>query len=1035
MNILTSLQKLAGGLKQSALNHWSTGIVAALAVCSSTPALGQVSVKTLGGGPFSQDTSTTPGSYIITFTGGTGGGAGIKLDNPLGMSFDASGNLYIAENGQGNILKVTNPGDRSTSFTYLFATGLSSPVDVKVASNGDVYVLNSPTGGGSIVRYNSSGTLLGTITTALVNPTALALNSDGNLLVSEIGGAIKSVTTGGVVTTLSTGFTFPTGISLYSTNRLAIADAGDNSIKILNLTNTANITLLAGGNGAGYTNGSGFSAAFNTPRNLSTAPNGSLVVADQNNHRVRIISSGGVVDTIYGVATNSWDPYLPNSGLYPGWRDGTNAHANSPFGVIVGPGATNVFVTEIGHPAGPLLRVASGFSLAAQTGTNNTTTNVFVDTTLTNVVISLGFATGEGSSDYEGFPGQTFQVPVTLTMPLSQAIYSMGFTIGVTNIGGSPLTAVSSIGFSSKLKKPFDDPAFGKVFTSVDPQAFVRYTTNIVNNGTTLVTNYIPVFSNTLITNVTAGIMGVSWLEMPQNGVLYPKEQDLVSHSMAYFNDFAGHSLGKVIVGSFSFKIPDTAPVGSEYRVQVYNASGTSALNVGLDIQSTGNTNALALGPGNVNSIKRIIVQPAKSYLVGDLEGFRWYNVGEFGDRNLKMIDVQEIFIFAAYRLNVPFPVTSDLYNAADSYNIGSGIDPLTGNIDNVTTGDGDLTMDDVLTTLRRTVDPTVKWIYRFPGGIFASNGVGVPYPTYGTASQQSVQLATTTGDGVTTVAAKVDDVVQASGTINVPVHAVVSGSGRPNRLMLSLVVEQHGGAPALSEAVGFTPGSPSLIGVPGTSATSMPSIRQGNNGIALFWNETTAFGSYPGLTAGDNLLGTLSLRPSRPLVAGEYYRIKIAGFSASPGYAFRSVIQDGLVSSTSLDSVSTLGDGISDAWRKRFFFATLSAESLSDADPDGDGIPNWKEFLAGTNPLDKASGFKLTKSNVVDSGVVTIKFMTVLGKSYVVESCSSIGAPWVTVGSTVTGTGDEVTVSDNSSGASGKFYRIRLVDSTSPTQ
>lgn len=55
-------------------------------------------------------------------------------------------------------------------------------------------------------------------------------------------------------------------------------------------------------------------------------------------------------------------------------------------------------------------------------------------------------------------------------------------------------------------------------------------------------------------------------------------------------------------------------------------------------------------------------------------------------------------------------------------------------------------------------------------------------------------------------------------------------------------------------------------------------------------------------------------------------------------------------------------GDGIPDAWRQHYFgpdFA-LRPEAAPGADPDGDGLDNFREFLAGTNPLDPASGVVL---------------------------------------------------------------------------
>lgn len=1025
MNILTSLKKLASDWKPQGLGRLATGIVSALAVCSATSVLGQVTVATLGGGPGAQDVGTSAGSSIITFTDSPGGQLvpGIKLDNPLGMAFDAAGNLYIAENGQGNILKVSNPGNRATSFTFPFATGLNSPVAVAVdSSNGDVYVLTSPTGGGTIRRYTSEGVFVSVITAALVNPTSFIILSNGDFVVTEVAATVKRITPGGVVTVLNNTLVNPTGITLYSSNRVAIADGGDHSIKLLNLTDTTSLTLLAGGTGAGFTNGLALNAKFNTPRNISLAPDGSLLVADQFNHRVRIITPDGNVSTVYGVSSNNWNDN-PFFATYPGWKDGTNAHANQPFGVIVGPGATNVFVTEIGHTL-DLLRVTSGFNLGVSAGTNNTTTNVFVDTTLTNTFLTLGFANGEASSDYVASPGQYFQVPVTLTLPTGQFIHSLGFAIAVTNVGGSGLTAPTAISFESKLMFPGVAENGDQVYFTIPNIAFTGYVTNITVDGTgNLVTNYVSKYTNTLITNITANMLDVAWLELTNGNNIYPAEQDLISFSSAHINLFDAHRLGRVIVGSFGFQIPATAPLGSEYRVQVFNASAATGLNRAVEVITPTNASSTSLLAGNANSIKRILVQTPRTYLVGDIEGFRWYNVGEFGNGKLDMIDVQEAFMMASYHYNVPTP-GSDFYNTVDSYNIGSGVDPYSGDINTVTTGDGKIDINDVITTLRRTLDYTVQWVYRFGGGLYASNGPGVIPPDFGLSSYQVAELASVPSS-TTTISIKADDVIQASGTINVPIHATVNGGGRPKRMMLSVYVEPFNGAPTLAEAIGYTPGSPASIGLPNNSFI----IRRGKNAISLAWLDTSGFGGVPGLPDGDNTLLTLAIKPSRPLVAGEHYRVRIMHYSASPGFVYATKTQDGLVSPVNMDSVSSMGDGISDAWRYRYFGKVLDLMALKDTDSDGDGIPNWAEYRAGTSPVDGNSAFRLTRTEPDTGAGMKIRFMTVMGKQYAVESSTGFGSGWIQVGSTINGTDGEVVVTDNSTGAASKFYRIRLVD------
>jgi hypothetical protein len=59
-----------------------------------------------------------------------------------------------------------------------------------------------------------------------------------------------------------------------------------------------------------------------------------------------------------------------------------------------------------------------------------------------------------------------------------------------------------------------------------------------------------------------------------------------------------------------------------------------------------------------------------------------------------------------------------------------------------------------------------------------------------------------------------------------------------------------------------------------------------------------------------------------------------------------------------------TVGDGISDTWRQQYFGGTGTESNLAsaaDADPDGDGMTNWQEFLAGTDPTSAASVFRTT--------------------------------------------------------------------------
>jgi len=129
---------------------------------------------------------------------------------------------------------------------------------------------------------------------------------------------------------------------------------------------------------------------------------------------------------------------------------------------------------------------------------------------------------------------------------------------------------------------------------------------------------------------------------------------------------------------------------------------------------------------------------------------------------------------------------------------------------------------------------------------------------------------------------------------------------------------------------------------------------------------------------------------------------------------------------------VSTPGDGIPDAWRKLYFGGsgtTTNSQSASFADPDHDGLSNYQEYLAGTNPTNAASEFKLSALDPATSTNV-IRLNSANGTVYRILSRDEVNSgTWSILADQVIGTGTNIFFYDPATSYSSKrFYRAQVL-------
>jgi len=85
------------------------------------------------------------------------------------------------------------------------------------------------------------------------------------------------------------------------------------------------VTTIAGDGTEGYLDATGTKAQFHNPSGVAVDSSGNLYVADARNHRIRKITSGGVVTTLAGTGTAG---FANGAGI-------TEAQFNRPTGVAV----------------------------------------------------------------------------------------------------------------------------------------------------------------------------------------------------------------------------------------------------------------------------------------------------------------------------------------------------------------------------------------------------------------------------------------------------------------------------------------------------------------------------------------------------------------------------------------------------------------------------------------------------------------------------------------------------------------------------
>ena len=308
---------------------------------------------------------TVNGGVVTTLAGSTSGyadgtGAAAKFYLPNGIAVAGDGTIYVADALNYRIRKITPAGVVTTlagsTSGYADGTGAAAQFalvySVAVAGDGTIYVTDAgnhrirkitPAGVVTTLAGSTQGYADGTGAAAQFSvPYGIAVAGDGMVYVGDSSNnRIRKITPAGVVTTLAgstqgyadgTGaaaqFKQPVFLVIDNSGVIYVSDSGNHRIR--KITPAGVVTTLAGST-QGYADGTGAAAQFYGPSGISFTGDGGLYVADTYNHRIRKITSAGVVTTLAGSTS--------------GYADGTGAAAKFyyPFGIsLTGDGSLYV---------------------------------------------------------------------------------------------------------------------------------------------------------------------------------------------------------------------------------------------------------------------------------------------------------------------------------------------------------------------------------------------------------------------------------------------------------------------------------------------------------------------------------------------------------------------------------------------------------------------------------------------------------------------------------------------------------------------
>lgn len=206
---------------------------------------------------------------------------------PAGGDGDSAGNLYLADSGGSQLLRI----DAGGALSVFSTAGWNDPRDIEVLSDGTMWVAD--TSDSQVVHVASDGTILAELggPTRFTTPYGIAADDSGLFVADTYQHEVERIdpTTGDQMWVQATcdgeEFSRPRDVGLGSDGNLYVADTDNDRIAVLDPTDgTCLLDFGTRGTGDGQ---------FRSPRAVTSDGDGGIWVADAFNFRVQHFSNTG----------------------------------------------------------------------------------------------------------------------------------------------------------------------------------------------------------------------------------------------------------------------------------------------------------------------------------------------------------------------------------------------------------------------------------------------------------------------------------------------------------------------------------------------------------------------------------------------------------------------------------------------------------------------------------------------------------------------------------------------------------------------